>query len=159
LGTAFVYETISTGMPIARPRSRSARPLINSDFGEPVRILVPEGRARRPIAEGPLALQHPTRRDKPRVGRQHGSPQPSHVIAEMVEVNNLSEIVRPVCPAIRVILARPAGWRLTAAAPGAVARRGRAKAAPAADFLANPIAAECASRQLLDSAPKYSWAA
>ena len=31
-------------------------PLIDGDFGKPVRILVPEGRARRLIAEGPRAL-------------------------------------------------------------------------------------------------------
>src|SRR5580704_11255621 len=89
-------------------------PLINSDFGEPVRILVPEGRARRPIAEGPLALQQLTRRDELSVGRQRGRPQPSHGIAEMVDVNDFAEIVRPICPTIRVILARPAGWRLAA---------------------------------------------
>jgi hypothetical protein len=78
-------------------------PLINGDFGEPDRILVPEGRAWRPIAEGPLALQHLTRRGKPSVGRQHGRPQPTHGIAEMVDVNDLTEVVRPIRPAIRVI--------------------------------------------------------
>ena len=101
-------------MPIARPRSRSARPLIDGDFGKPVRVLVPEGGARRPIAEGPFALQHPTRRGKPSVGRQHGRPQPSHGIAEMIDVNDLAEVVRPVCPAVRAILARLAGWWLAA---------------------------------------------
>src|SRR6202022_5182331 len=32
----------------------------------------------------------------------------------MVDVNDLAEVVRPVCPAIRAIRARPAGWRLAA---------------------------------------------
>ncbi len=45
---------------------------------------------------------------------QRGRPQPSHGIAEMVDVNDFAEIVRPICPTILVILARPAGWRLAA---------------------------------------------
>jgi hypothetical protein len=32
-------------------------PLVNGDFGKPVRILVPKGRAERPITEGPFAFQ------------------------------------------------------------------------------------------------------
>src|SRR2546430_15431001 len=32
----------------------------------------------------------------------------------MVDVNDLAEVVRPICPAIRVISARPAWWRLAA---------------------------------------------
>src|SRR5262249_39850466 len=44
-------------------------PLIDRDFGESVRILVPERRARWPIAEGLRALQHSVRRNKQSVGR------------------------------------------------------------------------------------------
>jgi len=40
-------------------------PLIDGDFGEPVRILVPEGHAGRSIAKSPRALQHSTRHDQP----------------------------------------------------------------------------------------------
>src|SRR5262249_2092446 len=63
-------------------------PLIDGDFSKSVGILVPESRARRSIAEGPLALQLPVRRGKPRVGRQHGRPQPGHGIAEMIDVDD-----------------------------------------------------------------------
>jgi hypothetical protein len=99
---------------------------INGNFGEPVRILVPEDRARRPIAEGPLALEQLTRRGKPSVGRQHGRPHPSHGIAEMVDVNDLAEVVRPVCPAIRVIRARP-GLPLSLSEIKAVTKHGKSK--------------------------------
>jgi hypothetical protein len=30
---------------------------IDGDFGKPVRVLVPEGRARRPVAESPRAFE------------------------------------------------------------------------------------------------------
>src|SRR5262245_13116665 len=97
-----------------QPKIAVRAPLIDGDFGQSVRILVPECRAWRPIAEGPLALQYLARRAKLSAGRQHGCPQPSHGIAEMIDVNNLAEVVRPVCAAIRAIFARLAGGRLAA---------------------------------------------
>src|SRR5215831_3231382 len=91
--------------------------LIDGDFRKPVRILIPEGRARRPISERPRALENPTRRGKPRVRRQHRRPQARHGIAEVIEVDDLAEVVRPIRPAIGPILARPAGWRFAAREP------------------------------------------
>src|SRR4029453_16260135 len=73
-------------------------PLINGDFGKSVRIFVPECHALRQIAEGHGALPPPTRRGKACIERQHGRPQPGHGIAEMVDVNDLRKVVRPVCP-------------------------------------------------------------
>src|SRR5262249_2790296 len=70
------------------PKIAVRAPMIAGDFGQSVQILVPECRAGRPIAEGPLALQSLARRAKLSAGRQHGCPQPSHGIAEMVDVNN-----------------------------------------------------------------------
>ena len=32
----------------------------------------------------------------------------------MIDVNDLTQIIRPICLAMRTILARPAGWRLAA---------------------------------------------
>jgi len=46
--------------------------------------------------------------------RQHERPQPGHGIAEVIDVNDLAQIVRLVRLAMRVILARPAMWRLAA---------------------------------------------
>ena len=86
--------------------------MVDGDFGKPVRILVPEGRARRQIAEGPRALQHSPSRGNSGIGRQHGSPHPGHGITETIDVDDLAEVVRPVCPAIRVIFARLTGWKL-----------------------------------------------
>ena len=97
-------------MPIARPRSRSVRPWLTAISASPFEFLVPKGRAWRPITEGSLALQYPTRRGEPRA-RRRGRPQPSHGIAEMVDVDDLTEVVRPVRAAIRAILARLAGRR------------------------------------------------
>jgi hypothetical protein len=88
--------------------------LINGGFSEAVRVLVPEGCTWRPIAKGPLALQQLSRRGKPSIGREDGRPQPCHGIAEMVDVNDLAEVIWPVRPAIRLISARPAGWRFAA---------------------------------------------
>ena len=68
--------------------------------------------ARWPIAEGPGVLQHPTCRDQPCIVRQHDRPQPGHRIAEMIDVNDLGQIVRPICPAMRFILPRSARRRL-----------------------------------------------
>src|SRR6478736_7728474 len=93
-------------------------PLINGDFGKSVRIFVPECHAPRQIAEGHRALQNPTRRGKACIEWQHGRPQPGHGIAEMVDVNDRRKVVRRVCPAISVILARPTGWRLAACQHG-----------------------------------------
>src|SRR5215472_6162643 len=45
--------------------------LVDRDFGKPVRVLVPEGRAGRPIAERPRVLEHAARRGELGVGRQH----------------------------------------------------------------------------------------
>src|SRR5262245_64256412 len=89
-------------------------PAIDRDFGKPVRILVPESRARRPIAEGPRVLEHAARRGKFGIGRQHRCPQAGHGIAEVIDVDDFGEVVRPLSSAIRVILARPAWWRLAA---------------------------------------------
>jgi hypothetical protein len=73
-------ETYEIALESSRGRSMDREteftvrtPLIDSDFGKSVRILIPEGRPRRPIAEGPRALQHSTRRGKSCVGRQHGA--------------------------------------------------------------------------------------
>jgi len=71
-------------------------PLVDRYLGESVRILVPKGHAWRPIAEGPQSFQYSTCRGKPSVARQYGRPQPSHGIAEMVDVDDLTEVVRPV---------------------------------------------------------------
>src|SRR6516164_2547436 len=81
---------------------------------KPVRILVPKGLAWLPIAEGPLALQYPTRCGEFSVWGQRGRSQPSHGIAEMVDVDDLTLVIRPVCAAIRAVLAQLAGWRLAA---------------------------------------------
>jgi hypothetical protein len=89
-------------------------PLIDGDFGKPIRILVPEGSTRRQIAEGPRALQHSTGHGKPCVGWQHRRPYAGHGVAEMIDVHDLAEVVRPGCPAICVILTWPAGGPLAA---------------------------------------------
>ena len=89
-------------------------PLIDRDFGKPVRILVPEGRVWRPIAEGSRALQRPTRHGKPCAGRQHSRPQPDHGIAEMIDVNDFAEVVWPVCLPICTIVTWSAGGQVTA---------------------------------------------
>src|SRR5262249_22105530 len=88
--------------------------LVDRDFGKPVRVLVREARAERPIAEGPRALEHAARRGELGVGRQHRRPQAGHGIAEVINVDDFGEVVRPVRSAVRVILARPA-WRRLAA--------------------------------------------
>src|SRR5215831_2618917 len=92
--------------------------LVDSDFGKPVRILVPEGRAGRPIAERPRVLDYAARRGKFGIGRQHRCPQAGHGIAEVIDVDDFGEVVRPVSSATRVILARPARWRLAAREQG-----------------------------------------
>src|SRR5262245_3202023 len=44
--------------------------------------------------------------------RQHDRPQPGHRIAVVIDVNDLGQIVRPIRPAMCVILPRSARWRL-----------------------------------------------
>src|SRR5262249_41448450 len=61
-----------------------------------------------PITEGPRSLQHSTCRDQACAARQHECPQPAYRIAVMIDVNDLAQIVRPACPAMRLIHARPA---------------------------------------------------
>src|SRR5262245_34566609 len=63
--------------------------LIDSDFCKSVRVLVPECGARRPITEGPRALQQSTCHDQPCVARQHDRPKPTHRVAVMIDVNDL----------------------------------------------------------------------
>ena len=63
-------------------------------------------------------LYHPTCRDQPRIIRQHERSQPGHGITEMIDVNDLAQIVWPVCPAMRVILARLTRRRLAARQQG-----------------------------------------
>src|SRR5262245_22133979 len=70
--------------------------LVDRDFGKSVRILVPEGRAGRPIAERPRVLQHAARRGELGVGRQHRRAQAGHGIAEVIDVDDFGEVVRPV---------------------------------------------------------------
>src|SRR5262245_22825148 len=88
--------------------------LVDRDFGKPVRILVPEGRAGWPIAKRPRVLDHAARRGKFGIGRQHRCPQAGHGIAEVIDVDDFGKVVRPVSSAVRVTLARPARWRLAA---------------------------------------------
>src|SRR6516225_1122067 len=89
-------------------------PLVDSNFGESVRILIPEGRAERPIAEGRRALQHPTRGRKSCIGCQHGGPQPGHSVAEMIHVHDLEKVVWPIGPTILIIFVSATGRWLTA---------------------------------------------
>ena len=76
---------------------------INGDFGKAVRILIPERRAGRPIAEGCCALEGPRRHRKPGLFRQPRCAQASHRIAEMVDVDDFGKVVRPVCAALRAL--------------------------------------------------------
>src|SRR5262245_41676143 len=48
-------------------------------------------------------LQHATCRDQPCIVWQHDGSQPGHGISEMINVNDLGQIVRPICAAMRVI--------------------------------------------------------
>jgi hypothetical protein len=92
-------------------------PLIDGDFGKAVRVLVPQSRARRQITGGPRAFQQLPGRGKSCPLWQHGRPEARHGVAEMVDVDDLREVVRPVWPAIRVIiawLARRLGTRFAA---------------------------------------------
>src|SRR5262249_41680154 len=93
-------------------------PLIDGDFGKSVGVLIPEGRAWLPLAERPRALQNPCRDDESCGGQELGYPQASHGIAEMIDVDDLAEVVWPVCLAVRVVLVRPARGRLTAGQHG-----------------------------------------
>src|SRR6266478_7164548 len=79
-------------------------PLIDGKFGKPVGVLIPESRAWRQITEGPRAVQNPTCRGQPCAGRQHSRPQAGHGIAEVIDVDDLAEVIRPVCPAISAIV-------------------------------------------------------
>src|SRR5262245_61881667 len=88
--------------------------LVDRDFGKPVRILVPERRAGWPIAKRPRVLEYAARRRELGAGRQHRCPQAGHGIAEVIDVDDFGKVVRPVSSAVRVILARPAWWRLAA---------------------------------------------
>src|SRR5262249_23282026 len=79
--------------------------LVDRDFGKPVRILVPEGRTRRAIAEGPRPLQDAPRSGELDAGCQRRCPQAGHGVAEMIDVDDFGEVVGPVSSAIRVVLA------------------------------------------------------
>jgi hypothetical protein len=68
----------------------------------------------RPIAERPRVLEHAARGGELGIGRQHRCAQAGHGIAEVIDVDDFGEVVRPVSSAIRVILARPAWWWLAA---------------------------------------------
>ena len=70
-------------------------PLIYGDFGQSVGILIPESRAWLPITERPRALQYPSRDGEPCGTRELGDPQAGHGIAEMIDVIDLAEFVRP----------------------------------------------------------------
>jgi len=108
-----------------KPKIAVRATLVDRDFGEPVRILVPEGRARRAIAEGPCALEHAPRGGKLSVGRQRRRPQAGDGIAEMVDVDDFGEVVGPLPSAIRIVLARPASGRLAARQAATGANRSR----------------------------------
>src|SRR5262249_56693293 len=69
------------------PKIAVRAPLIDGDFGQSVGILVPECRAWRPIAEGPLALQYLARPAKLSAGRQHGCPHPRHAIPQTIDAH------------------------------------------------------------------------
>ena len=99
-------------------------PLIDGDFDKSVRVLIPEGGAHRQVA--PRALQDPTCRNESGIKWHCRCPQAGHGVAEVVDIADLAEIVRPVWAAIRVILARPTGGgsvRASIAATGANSER------------------------------------
>ena len=54
------HSTISSGTANRKIELAVSSALIDGDFGKSVRVLVPECRARRLIAEGPRALQQST---------------------------------------------------------------------------------------------------
>ena len=89
-------------------------PLIDGNFGKPVGVLIPESCAWRQITEGPRAVQNPTHRGEPCAGRQRSRPQPGHRVAVVIDVNDLAQVIRPVCPTICAIVTWPAGGRITA---------------------------------------------
>lgn len=85
-------------------------PKIDGKFGKPICV--------GQVAESPRALEHPICRGKPCVGGQHGRPYPGHGIAEVLDVDDLAELIRPIRLAMRAILAWPARRRLAACQHG-----------------------------------------
>src|ERR1700747_159791 len=63
-----------------KPKIAVRATLVDRDFGKPVRILVPEGRAGRAIAEGPCALERAPRGGELGVGRPHRRPHTGPVM-------------------------------------------------------------------------------
>jgi len=74
-------RTVNSGDDHDRTADRKAKvavraPAIDGDLGKAVRILVPEGRAGRPVAERPCPLEHAARGGEPGVGGSMGARKP-----------------------------------------------------------------------------------